>query len=120
MAVEILRKSHWAGNTRELKETMVYIMENISFKKSSIGIEDLPPTIRGLTGNSVNTPLSSRFTAMELDILKFELQRQEGSIIKTAKALGMTPRQVSWRLQKHGIDPKRLKKQARLQSTTEQ
>ncbi len=110
MALEVLKKNHWPGNIRELEETMAYILKKTPFKTQCIDVEDLPPTIRGMSTDSLNGEFSSRFTSIEIDIMKIELQQQNGIITHTARALGMTPRQVSWRLKKYGIDPKAFKK----------
>ncbi len=110
MTLEVLKKNHWPGNIRELEETMVYILNRTPFRTQCINVEDLPPTVRGMTTDTVNGEFSSRFTSMEIDVMKLELQQQNGIITHTARALGMTPRQVSWRLKRYGIDPKAFKK----------
>ena len=101
-AIEALRAYQWPGNIQELKETMKWSLS--SFTKNRIRITDLPPVIRGAISLPHNPSYPEQLAAMEYEILKEELFRQRGNISKTAVVLGLTQRQLSWRIKKYHID----------------
>lgn len=106
-AVEALVAYPWPGNVRELKETMAWALERI--EGSQIGIGDLPPAVRGAVGTSPEPSFTQRLAALEYEALKEELSRRRGNMTQTAMALGLTPRQVSSRVRKYGINPRDFK-----------
>ncbi len=106
-AVEALEAYTWPGNIRELKETMAWSLEKYS--GGSISIGDLPPAVRGAFHNSRDFLPTGRIAALEYETLRAELYRQKGFISRTARSLGLSPRQVSWRIKKYGIDLREIK-----------
>jgi DNA-binding NtrC family response regulator len=106
-AVEALSNYCWPGNVRELKVVMSWALEK--GVTARIGVDELPPAIRGALQKSPESSFPARLAALEYEALKEELSRQRGNMTKTARALGLTPRQVSWRVRKYGIEPRDFK-----------
>ena len=106
-ALEALETYTWPGNIRELKETMAWAIEK--YDGSCIRIGDLPPAVRGAVSLPQTSAYPSRIAALEYEALKEELSRQKGFVSRTARSLGLSPRQVSWRIKKYGIDPREFK-----------
>lgn len=106
-ALEALKAYPWPGNIRELKESISWAMERCN--STYIDVGDLPPAVRGALRKQHVPSFSARLVALESEVLKEELTRQQGNITRTAKALGLTPRQVSWRVRKYCIDPGEFK-----------
>lgn len=102
-ALEALKAYPWPGNIRELKECISWALERCDTKAIKVG--DLPPAIRGALRKQPEPSISARLFAMENELLEEELARQNGNMTRTARALGLTPRQVSLRVRKYRIDP---------------
>ncbi|MCK5736056.1 MAG: hypothetical protein KAH21_06230, partial [Spirochaetaceae bacterium] len=92
---------------RELKETIAWSVEK--FSDSQIKIGDLPPAVRGAVNLPGKHSYPERIAALEYKVIKEELLRQHGNVSRTARILGLSPRQVSWRTKKYGIDPRKIK-----------
>ncbi len=97
----------WPGNIRELKETMAWSLEK--FDGIRIRLGDLPPAVRGAVGLARNSSCPEQVAALEYEVIKEELFRQRGNLSRTARALGLSPRQVSCRIKKYGINPREFK-----------
>lgn len=108
-ALEALFAYPWPGNIGELKETISWALERCDSERISVG--DLPPAVRGALQKLPEPSFPARLVALEYEALKEELTRQNGNMTRTARALGLTPRQVSWRVRKYGIDPRSFKSQ---------
>ena len=108
-AIEALRAYSWPGNIRELKETMAWSLEK--YDGSCIRLGDLPPAVRGAVSLPQTSAYPGRIAALEYEALTEELSRQKGFVSRTARSLGLSPRQVSWRIKKYGIDPRDFKRQ---------
>ncbi len=105
-ALESLIAYKWPGNIRELKEVMLWAVEGFDGRR--ITLANLPPAVRG----SINLPRGScpdLIANLEYEILREELSRQRGNISRTAHSLGLSPRQVSLRMKKYGLDPGEFK-----------
>jgi len=111
-AVEALRTYYWPGNVGELKETMAIVFGRT--RNDRISLADLPPAIRGAVLRCSGTTFPDQLGALEYETLKEELGRQKGNMARTAGALGLTPRQVSWRIRKYGLNPWEFKPERRL------
>ncbi len=111
-AVAALKSYPWPGNIPELKEAIrrsLEFMEAAGNTEGPLTADCLPPEIRGagiLTG-SLSFPES--MVSLEQAVLKTELTRQRGNVTRTARVLGLTPRQVGWRVRKYGINPRDFK-----------
>jgi len=106
-AIEALQAYSWPGNVRELKATMSMALDNMPGDR--IGVGDLPPAIRGAILRIPVPSLLEHLAAMEYELLTEELRQQRGNINRTAKALNLTVRQVSWRIRKYNISPDKFK-----------
>ncbi len=115
-AVKILQAYSWPGNVPELKEAVFRALENMEDLKESLGAEHLPPEIRGAVLSEGDSTFPEQLVALEYEALKKELSRQRGNMTRTARALGLTPRQVSWRVRKYGIDPREFKPHLRAEN----
>jgi|GEM_PF-4248766 len=106
-AVEALQSYSWPGNVCELKETMSLVLENMPGDRISIG--DLPPAIRGAVLKTPVPSLLNHLAFVEYETLTEELRQHQGNINRTAKALSLTARQVSWRIRKYNISLEKFK-----------
>lgn len=109
VALEVLKTHRWDGNARELAEAMSLSMESLPYNSPLLEVENLPPAIRGAEPKSAEESFAKRLIMLECDMLEEELRRQNGNITHTARAMGLTPRQVSWRLKKYGINSREFK-----------
>ena len=108
-AVEALRCYPWPGNIRELEESIFRALGILPMENSRLSIGDLPPAVRGSLARPAEPSFPERLVALEYEAIKEELRRQRGNMTRTAQALGLTPRQISWRLKKYGINPREFK-----------
>lgn len=108
-ALDILREYPWPGNVVELREVLFRTLENMDRDTPGISAGMLPPEIRGSGASTGESSFPEKLVALEYEALRKELSRQHGNMTRTARALGLTPRQVSWRVRKYGINPREFK-----------
>ncbi len=99
-AMEALTKYHWPGNVRELENMLERL---VIFSEGIISIKDLPAYITGETskGLEVGDRFFSRISEKE-EIL--EALKKTGFVkSRAAKLLGLTLRQLDYRIQKYNI-----------------
>ncbi len=122
-AAAALVSYYWPGNVRELQRCMeraFLCFRKKHRKEGALALEMLPPEVRGFAEGpaaegsgpgserrSERTAFAQRQEELEAQVLRMELVRQQGNITRTARALGFTPRQVSWRMKKYGIGEER-------------
>ena len=81
----------------------------------SIGLDDLPENLRNYTPESGAAPTAAHvpdegmdmeklIADLEIDLLKQALEKSRYSQKKAARLLGLTPRSLRYRLQKHGLE----------------
>ena len=114
-AFQALKQYSWPGNVRELENSLLRAM--LFTRSSQIGLEDLPPEVRG-EGGDVFHPVPrdgeelkrmkwqlKRKSEDELEklFLKDALRRNKGNISKTALDVGMDRRQLQNLIRKHRI-----------------
>ena len=114
-ALGALAKYHWPGNVRELANTIERFV--IMADKNLIGLEDLPASLVHERHSGPSRPPSAEGNA---DSLNQEVQNLERTrIIKALRenkfiqnraslALGITPRQLGYRIKKYRIDLRRI------------
>ncbi|HLC16620.1 MAG TPA: sigma-54 dependent transcriptional regulator, partial [Thermodesulfovibrionia bacterium] len=105
----------WPGNVRELANTVERVV--IMAEKSGIGPEDLPLELAAETKEVVLIPMPSiqgEGNSLSSEVERLERQRiilalKENDYIqhRTAMSLGITPRQLGYRIKKYGIQLKR-------------
>ncbi|OQX28896.1 MAG: hypothetical protein B0D92_06615 [Spirochaeta sp. LUC14_002_19_P3] len=103
-ALNLLKSYHWPGNTRELREAITAGLMAMDMEQSLLKAEHLPAAIRGAGTLSGHFP--QYLMQLERNVLLNELKLQHGNVTHTARKLGLTPRQVTWRLKKYGIEPR--------------
>lgn len=114
-AISSLMRYSWPGNVRELAnavERLVVMAEN-----DTILLEDLPASLKTSRDNG---PAPNRVSSPDGDNMREEVERLEkGEIIRAlrennfvkqraARMLGITPRQLSYRVTKYAIDMRKL------------
>jgi len=114
-AYALLQSYDWPGNVRELANTVERVV--IMAERSVIGHEDLPLELAGETKEVVLIPLPSTHgegNSLSSEVERLERQRiilalQENDYVqhRTAMTLGITPRQLGYRIKKYGIQLKR-------------
>lgn len=108
-----LNNYHWPGNVRELGNVMERAVALSSAE--TIGLDDLPENLRNYTPaqGSVAAPrhlpdegmdMEQLIADLEIDLLKQALEKSRYSQKKAASLLGLTPRSLRYRLQKHGLE----------------
>ena len=114
--VQMMSVYHWPGNIRELQnciERLVVLAETSLINLESIP-ESLTPyfdhmrTVQSQPTTKSNSPasqqtLSARLDAIERDRLREALKKAGWVKAKAARLLGMTPRQVAYRIAKYRL-----------------
>jgi len=93
----------WKGNVRELQNVVERMV--ILDADGVLTEEDLPPEIRNRKVKSAPTPSLNGESIWDVEkrLIEKALEESDFVIKEAAKKLGMTPRQVSYRIQKYGI-----------------
>ena len=112
--IDILSEYDWPGNVRQLQNTIERMV--ILAKKSVLDFDDLPIDIKSKLARKTKQKeeilYKARVNKKELPKTVQELEREaiinaleeSGYVIKrAAELLGMTPRQVRYRIEKYGI-----------------
>lgn len=108
-----LNTYHWPGNVRELGNVMERAVALCG--ADMIGLDDLPENIRHCKQESGPAPTAAQvpdegmdmerlIADLEIDLLKQALEKSRYSQKKAARLLGLTPRSLRYRLQKHGLE----------------
>lgn len=116
-AYRLMQKYDWPGNVRELANTVERVV--IMAENETIRCEDLPLEIIGERKENELTPVPVNLELEGVNSLSSEVERlekqriilalQENDYIqhRTAMSLGITPRQLGYRIKKYGIQLKR-------------
>jgi Nif-specific regulatory protein len=110
-ALDALAAYGWPGNVRELANTMERLV--IMCDKSTIGIEDIPSGVRNIqaapeeweaaSGAASNSSLRAEVLSLEKERILRALRENDFVQYRAASALGITPRQLGYRVKKYGI-----------------
>lgn len=111
--IQLLIHYDWPGNVRELEnciERLVVLAED-----ESVTFKTIPPAIQTYFNDikTVTPPIASdkrgsfteKMQGMEQDALKKALERSGWVQAKAARLLGMTPRQVAYKIRKYKLFP---------------
>jgi Nif-specific regulatory protein len=107
-ALQVFLNYNWPGNVRELENTIerLVIMSNSDLIISA----DLPVS---LTIRRVKRPETGTFLSLEADIHEIEkinilnaLEKTGWIQAKAARLLGITPRQIGYKMKKYGLEEK--------------
>lgn len=113
--IQVMKAYHWPGNVRELQnciERLVVLSETPTVELRTIP-ESLVPYVEHMravhvqsaTKSSTSSPqtLPARLDAIERDRLREALTRAGWVKAKAARLLGMTPRQIAYRMGKYRL-----------------
>ena len=109
-AIDMLMFYHWPGNVRELENCI----ERAVLLANGEAIEawHLPPTLQmkpaGMQSIS-RGKLEALVGAFERDLITDALKDVHGNQSEAARLLGTTKRIIQYKVQKHGIDPRRFR-----------
>ncbi len=100
--MEAFLRYEWRGNVRELQNVIERMV--ILDTDGVLTAEDLPPEIRKeQKGQRASVPEGGTIWEVEKRLIEKALEESGFVIKEAAKKLGMTPRQVSYRIRKYGI-----------------
>jgi len=108
-ALKLLISYEWTGNVRELSNTIERLV--VMSEGRVIKPYDLPDTVRGVIkiNKSLSGELKLPTEVSELERIRIvdTLPKFNFNIRKTAQALGLTERQLNYRIKKYGISIKK-------------
>ena len=108
-AIDMMMSYHWPGNVRELENCIERAI--ILSSDGVIHGHHLPPSLQ--TADATGTLLAGNYSilmsAYEREILTEALKNARGNMAKAARLLGTTPRILSYRSQKLGIQPRQYR-----------
>lgn len=111
--IQLFIQYDWPGNVRELENCMERLVvlaedESVTFKTIPPAIETyfndiqkVTPAVRAVQ----RTSLAQTMQGMEQEALKKALERSGWVQAKAARLLGMTPRQVAYKIKKYNLIP---------------
>jgi len=115
----LMGRYHWPGNVRELQNCMERLVVMADPGRELVSLETVPVSLRGyfadmqqVTGGEIRKtgsgrtdgePLGARLQTIERDRLLDALKRTGWIQARTARLLGLTPRQVAYKVRKYGI-----------------
>jgi Nif-specific regulatory protein len=111
-AVGHLRQYRWPGNVRELANLVEHLV--IMSEKQIIAVEDLPANLLAKVSPApaiekcFRTKLPHQIELLEREQIIHALKASHGVQQKASKNLGMTPRQLGYRIRKYHLDLKDL------------
>jgi DNA-binding NtrC family response regulator len=104
-ARQALYAHSWPGNVRELRNCIESAV--VMARGSMIGIDDLPPSLRGGTEErDVRIPAGSSLAEAEKILIRETLLAQNGNKSKTAEVLGIGRKTLYQKIVDYSIEPK--------------
>ncbi len=105
-ALNILTNYDWPGNVRELENTVERLV--VMSRGKVITPSDLPFNIRDHTlrvkyASQIKDALPSTIESIEKSRILDTIKRHGGNQAKAARELGITPRQIGYKINKYGI-----------------
>jgi Nif-specific regulatory protein len=110
--VELFIQYGWPGNIRELENCVERI--TVLAHEETVTLKTIPQAMKTYFSDkqkvipmpsSHEKNISATVANMEKDALKTALERSGGSQAKAARLLGMTPRQIAYKMKKYKIIP---------------
>jgi Nif-specific regulatory protein len=103
-AIEMLMAYHWPGNVRELENAMERAV--LLCQTDTIRAQDLPPSLQ--TSDNTNRSydhwsMPQAVENLEREMIVEALKNHAGHQGKAAQAIGVTERQMGYKLRKYGI-----------------
>jgi len=105
-ALQVFMTYEWPGNVRELENTIERLV--IMSASNAITAAELPESlsIRRLKAPAKSMSLTSDIEEIEKANIIDALEKSEWVQAKAAKLLGLTPRQIGYKIKKYGIEEK--------------
>ncbi len=109
-ALELMARYSWPGNVRELENCVERLV--VLSQSDLIGLEDLPLSIRSgvdapsgadFQGAGALAPLPEAVRSMEREKILRTLKEHDGVQKYAAEALGLSQRQLGYKIKKYGI-----------------
>lgn len=103
-AINMLMMYHWPGNVRELENCIEHAV--LMSDDDAIQSHNLPPTLgmpHQLPDQTAGS-LESRVAALERDMISDALKRSNGNMAAAARELGITSRQIRYKIKNLKID----------------
>lgn len=111
--IQLLIQYDWPGNVRELENCMERLV--VLAEEESVNLKNIPPAIETYFNDiqKVTAPprsnkrvsLAETMQGMEQEALRKALERCGWVQAKAARLLGMTPRQVAYKIKKYNLTP---------------
>ena len=92
----------WPGNVRQLRNTIESAV--VLCKGTTIGLEDLPPNVRGESGgDSVRVPVGATLAEAEKEVIRATLAREGGNKSRTADILDIGRKTLHRKIEEYGL-----------------
>ncbi|HEY9593149.1 MAG TPA: sigma-54 dependent transcriptional regulator [Spirochaetia bacterium] len=92
----------WPGNVRQLRNSIESAV--VLCKGQSVTLEDLPPNVRGESGDdSVKLSLGASLADMEKEVIRSTLAREGGNKSRTAEILGIGRKTLHRKIEEYGL-----------------
>lgn len=116
LAIERLKQYDWPGNVRELENILGRTIIFMKLNETIIEEHHLPDFIESYNQGckdspfkknhlqSENEPLSEQMDRYEYQIIKQALMKNSGNKTNTAKMLGVSVRNLYYKMEKHGLE----------------
>jgi Nif-specific regulatory protein len=114
-AMDLIVGYCWPGNVRELENCVERLV--VMARRDIIAPEEVPlpvnlyasaPPVAAATSETSTSSLTRTIADLERERLIEALQRSGGVQVRAAALLGITPRQLGYKLKKYRINPKRV------------
>jgi DNA-binding NtrC family response regulator len=93
----------WPGNVRQLRNSIESAV--VLCKGSLIGIDDLPPSIRGDSSEEfIRVPVGANLSDVEQEDIRSTLSHEGGNKSRTAEILGIGRKTLHRKLQEYGLE----------------
>ena len=106
LAIDRLLTYSWPGNVRELENCMERAV--LTCSSETIHAHHLPPSLQKVSAETEKpapTNLYDKLEHYERDLILQALEAQEGKLSASARALGISPRMLHYKLKKLGLSP---------------
>jgi Nif-specific regulatory protein len=109
-AIDLLTSYHWPGNVRELENCMERAV--LLCRDHAIDASHLPPSLqkKDPSEKGPKGSLDAAIGALEFEMIVAELKACDGNMARSARALGLTERQMGLRVKKLRIDYRRFRR----------
>ncbi|MFC7394154.1 sigma 54-interacting transcriptional regulator [Scopulibacillus cellulosilyticus] len=110
-AIDVLMEYHWPGNVRELENVLGRAIIHMNFHEKQILARDIPPlnkpevkTDHQIPNLKINGTLSEQLNDYEKEIIKKALKENHMNKTKTAQDLGISVRNLYYKIDKYEIE----------------